>query len=73
MQCPICGCPDLRWLRVGTVARRFGVTPKVVRRLLKKGEIEAVRFGGEWRIDHESLDDYVRKDSIRFSMPPSRS
>jgi len=69
MQCKICGCPDLRWLRVGTVARSFKVTPKVVRRLIKKGEIEGVRFGGEWRVDHQSLDDYVRKDSVRFSVP----
>ncbi|MHC4481233.1 MAG: helix-turn-helix domain-containing protein [Planctomycetota bacterium] len=69
MGCVVCGCPEAKWLRVGTVAAQFKCTPKRVRRLIKKGEIEAVRFGGHWRIDHQSLDDYVRKDSIRFSVP----
>jgi excisionase family DNA binding protein len=69
MACSVCGCPELKWLRVGTVARQFKCTPKLVRRLVKKGEIEGVRFGGIWRIDHRSLDEYVRKDSVRFSLP----
>ncbi len=72
MRCKVCGCPELRWLRVGTVAQQFGCTPKVLRRLIKKGEIDGVRIGGEWRIDHQSLDDYVRKDSVRFSLPEAR-
>ncbi|MHC5034101.1 MAG: helix-turn-helix domain-containing protein [Planctomycetota bacterium] len=73
MNCEMCGCPAVKWLRVGTVARQFECSPKLVRRLIKRGEIEGVRFGGEWRIDHASLDDYVRKDSVRFSVPPGES
>lgn len=69
MGCKVCGCPEVKWLRVSTVARQFKCTPKLVRRLIKQGQIEAVRFGGEWRVDHRSLDDYVRKDSVRFSVP----
>jgi excisionase family DNA binding protein len=53
---------------VGTVARQFGYSPKSVRRLIKRGELEGVRFAGEWRVDHESLDEYVCKDSVRFSI-----
>ncbi len=68
MVCEICGCPSARWLRVSTVARHFKCSPKKVRRLIKRGEIDGVRFGGEWRVDHESLDEYVRKDSVRFAV-----
>ncbi len=67
MTCAVCGCPEQRWLRVATVARQFGCSSKRVRRMIKRGEIDGVLFGGEWRVDHESLDAYVRKDSVRFS------
>jgi len=67
--CEICGCPKDKWLPVTLVARRFRCTPKKVRRLIKSGELDGVRFGGVWRVDHQSLDDYILRDSIRF-MPP---
>ena len=67
MACKICGCPPVRWLRVRTVARQFGCSAKQVRRLIKRGEIDGVLFGGQWRVDHQTLDEYVRKDSVRFS------
>jgi len=66
MRCEICGCMKRRWLRVSTVARQFGVTDKRVRRMIKEGEVNGVRFGGQWRVDHESLDEYVCRDSVRF-------
>jgi excisionase family DNA binding protein len=65
MPCEICGCPDAKWLRVSTVAQNFKMSTKKVRRLIKRGEIEAVRFGGEWRIDHDFLDRYVREEIVR--------
>lgn len=67
MACRICGCPELRWLSVSIVAEQFGFSGKKIRRLLKKGELDGVRFGGEWRIDHESLDEYVSRDSVRWA------
>ena len=67
MECLVCGCPKLRWLTVRAVAQRFKCTPKLVRRLIKNGEIEGVRIGNRWRIDHQSLDDYVCRESVRFS------
>ncbi len=69
MRCEVCGCPGVRWLRVSTVARQFRCSSKRVRRLIKRGEIDGVLLGGEWRVDHRSLDDYVSKDSVRFSAP----
>jgi len=65
--CDICGCPPVRWLRVRTVAGQFGCSAKKVRRMLKSGELEGVLLGGEWRIDHQALDEYICRDSVRHA------
>lgn len=64
MICKVCGCPGTRWLRVRTVAERFGCSPKKIRRLILSGEMDAVRLGREWRIDHASVDRLVRAWSL---------
>ena len=64
MACPICGCPDVRWVRVSTVAQQFGCSEKKVRRMIKKGELEGVQFGREWRVDHRSLDRLVAGEAV---------
>ncbi len=66
MECAVCGCSQARWLRVNTVARAFSCSPKSVRRLLKRGELAGVRFGGEWRVDHRSLDAYIEANRVGF-------
>jgi excisionase family DNA binding protein len=68
MPCEVCGCPEIRWLRTVTVAVQLECSPRTVRRMIQRGEVDGVRFGGEWRVDHESLDDYVSRDSVRFSV-----
>ena len=72
MMCPTCGCPRTKWLRVGTVARQFGCAPKTVLRLIKRGELDGVLFGRCWRVEHASLDDYVRRDAMRLRLPGLR-
>ena len=67
MACSVCGCPGRRWLSVGVVAAQFGCGAKRVRRMIRRGELDAVRVGREWRIDHESLDDLIRRSSVRFA------
>ena len=69
MMCPTCGCPRTKWLRVGTVARQFGCAPKTVVRMIKRGEIDGVLFGRGWRVDHRSLDDYVRRSPLPTAAP----
>jgi len=64
MNCPVCGCPPVKWLRVSTVARHFKCSPRKVRRLVQSGELEGVRLGREWRVDHDSLDRLVRYYSL---------
>lgn len=73
MACKICGCPEVRWLRVSTVATELKCSPKCVRRLIKRGAIDAVRVGRQWRVDHKSLDDYVRRGSVRFWVPDAEA
>lgn len=73
MPCQICGCPTVRWLRVGTVATQFGCSPKKVRRMIKQGELDGIQFGGQWRVDHVSLDRYVRKDALLYPPPGNDS
>jgi len=63
-QCETCGCPDAKWLTVETVARHFGCTPKKIRRLIRSGELEGVRLGRNWRVDHRSVDRLVRSHSL---------
>ena len=64
MNCKLCGCPKVRWLRVTTVARQFGCTSRKVRRLLANGTLEGVRLGREWRVDHECVDRLVERYSL---------
>jgi excisionase family DNA binding protein len=72
MLCPTCGCPKTRWLRVETVAKQFGCSAKKVRRLLHQGELEGVRLGREWRVDHKSLDRLVRRHSLSGGLGDAR-
>ncbi len=64
MPCEICGCPNVKWLRVSTVARHFACSTKKVRRLIKSGCLLGVRLGREWRVDHASVDRLVQECSL---------
>ena len=68
--CELCGCPQVKWLRVITVARQFGCSPRKIRRLLASGELEGLRLGREWRVNHESLDELVERYSLHGGLPP---
>jgi len=60
MNCAVCGCPNVKWLRVSTVAKQFGCSARKVRRFLHSGCLEGVLFGRDWRVDHASLDRFVQ-------------
>lgn len=70
-ECRLCGCPDVKWLRVSTVARQFRCSPKKVRRLIKSGDLEGVQLGREWRVDHASVDRLVRQFSLAGECGPA--
>lgn len=65
MMCPTCGCPQTKWLHVRTIARQFRCTTRTILRMIQRGEIDATKFGRCWRVEHESLDDYVRRGAAR--------
>jgi hypothetical protein len=37
--------------------------------MISRGQVDAVRLGRQWRIDHGSLDDLVRQGSVRPTWP----
>ena len=46
-------------LSLREVADRLGVSEMTVRRLVKRGELVAVRVGGQYRISEENLQRYI--------------
>jgi excisionase family DNA binding protein len=48
-------------MSIQQVQDRLGLSKRSVFRLLKRGDIRKVRFGGAMRIIRESLDGYERK------------
>ena len=67
--CEICGCPEARWLSTETVAMQLACSARTVRRMIERGDIDGTRLRGRWRVDHESLDAFVGKDSVRHFVP----
>lgn len=49
------------WLSVDEAAKKSGYHANYIRRLIRAGEIEAVKKGLMWWIDPESLAAYVAK------------
>jgi excisionase family DNA binding protein len=46
-------------LTVGEVASYLGVSPDVVRKLVRDKKLKAAKVGGHWRIFREGLVEYV--------------
>jgi excisionase family DNA binding protein len=67
--CEVCGCPEARWLSTEAVAEQLVCSQRTVRRMIQRGDVDGVRLRGKWRVDHESLDDYVSRDSVRHYVP----
>ena len=51
-------------LTLKQVADRLNVSESTVRKLVKSGQLKAVRVGVQIRITEESLEEYIRKASI---------
>lgn len=50
-----------RFLTPGEVASVLRVSVEVIRRLLRRGEIPAVRIGRTWRVDEDELQRWLRR------------
>lgn len=65
--CLTCGCRLANWLSVRVVADALNCTRKLIRRLIKTGQLEAVMVGHVWRIRHVALHTYLaREEEERF-------
>ena len=56
---PIIESPNLDLLTLDEVARRLKVDPTTVGRMIKKGEIAAVRWGRSVRIRRVDLEQFI--------------
>lgn len=50
-----------QWLTCKEVAEHWQLSQNTVNRMIKRGELEAVRFGTVWRIPAASVAAYERK------------
>jgi excisionase family DNA binding protein len=60
--------PPLR--EVAHVAHRLSVSPEHVRRLIRAGELAAIRFGRTWRIDQRDVETYIDTHRQPVTAPP---
>jgi excisionase family DNA binding protein len=50
-----------RLLEVSQVALRLGFSPEYVRRLIRNGDLAAIRFGIRWRVDPADVQAFIQK------------
>jgi excisionase family DNA binding protein len=53
--------PDRSLLSIYKTARRLSVSEKTIRRLIRSGELPALRVGGSVRIDPDELNAWLEK------------
>jgi excisionase family DNA binding protein len=53
--------PPTQLFSIGTVAERLEVSPDTVRRLIARGDLAVVRFGGIVRVSAEDLESFVAR------------
>lgn len=60
--------PRLQMLEVPEAAARLGVTPAVLRQILRRGDLRGVKYGAgtraKWRVSETELDRYVTRHTI---------
>lgn len=54
-----------KYYTVEQVGEMLGFSAKTIRRYIKDGSLEAVRFRTEYRITQKNLDDYMEKFSTK--------
>lgn len=54
---------------VREVARRLGVHPETIRRLIHDGRLEAVRIGRVLRVDSSELESFLARQRVKPQRP----
>jgi len=60
------------WLSVADVCEYLDVSAFVVTRVLRSGELPAVKVGREWRVARLDFEDWLNAQRLRSSMSVSR-
>lgn len=55
---------DKDWLSVADVCEYMDVSPFVVTRVLRSGELPAVKMGREWRISRVDFEDWLNAQRL---------
>jgi excisionase family DNA binding protein len=61
------------WLSVADVCEYMDVSPFVVTRVLRAGDLPAVKIGREWRISRIDFEDWLNEQRLRPSPSPTRA
>jgi hypothetical protein len=64
--CRTCGCPDVEWLRPGTIARAEGVHTRTITRLIQSGRLHGDCFRGRFKISHAEWHKFRRMASSQY-------
>lgn len=63
---------DKDWLSVADVCEYMDVTPFVVTRVLRSGELPAVKMGREWRVSRTDFEDWLNAQRFAASLDARR-
>ena len=63
------------WLSVADICEYMDVSPFVVTRVLRSGELPAVKMGREWRIARNDFEDWLNAQRLSSTLqsPSDRS
>jgi len=57
------------WLSVADICDYMDVTPFVTTKMIRSGELPAVKFGREWRIARQDFEDWLNQQRRASSQP----
>ena len=55
---------DKDWLSVADICEYMGVSTFVVTRVLRSGELPAVKMGREWRVSRRDFEDWLNAQRL---------
>jgi len=56
------------WLSVADICEYMDVSPYVVTRVLRSGELPAVKMGREWRVARQDFEDWLNAQRLSVSI-----
>jgi len=56
---------DIEWLSTKEAARRLGITPRTLYRLIDEGQLPAYKFGRVIRLQQAEVDDFIAEARIQ--------